>query len=823
MSRFTLQKSLLVFAAGASLLNSAPAPADPDPAVSGQLEEIVVTARKREESLQDVPGAVTALTSSQLRELQVDSAADLQRSVANTTIVDQNSIVAGTLTAFIRGIGTDPGFQQGVGIYIDDMYLQSPLGTDVSVLSNLQRIEVLKGPQGNLYGRNTTGGAIKYVTSDPSDELRASAEVRGGQFDLRRVTADLSGPLIGQTLTADLSVLWKQRNGFQDSLYTGQILGSIDQRAVHGLLKWTASDSVTVRLGGAYSLDTSNPRAPTFLGTLPAPAGTPPPFNVLPQPTLIYDLLSANLPSTTNPQLAALQGIIQPIAASNTPGLDTPPVYPRLGYDQAATLLNYENYLTEASYGVLTAQWQPADPWFLKSITTYRVVRVHNTLDLAGLPQFYIDTYQRIRNADFSQELQFNYSDARTAIVAGLYYLHGIDGIPSSDTISPRVQLTQSTSEDQLVSEQITKSGAAYANLDYNLTEHWHASVGARYTDEDVGIILQDVQVNTTLPLLQVVGQPLSFPLVNTPSAITTAQFLAANSGGLLTFVPGSTTTILTNVSPSTTFKQFTPSAKLAYDIGLKTMVYAGFAAGYKAGGFDTFRPFTKFNPEKVQSYTLGLKTTTPDSTLRFNTEAFFNDYTDKQLSNVMIVDNSLEKITTNAGKVRTYGVDADLAWLPPVRGLRIGLTAGYLQTDVLQYLTTQNNTSTVVDLASVTRLGFAPNWTAALDANYRMPLASAGSLTFEGNVYFRSVSYTDSPINITSVAASLEEQHANAIINAGITYRTADERWHVALEGQNLSDKRVLTNSFNAGVGSVVGQYNDPVTWSLSVGYDFK
>src|SRR5581483_3938117 len=246
MRHSTLQKSLLAFATGASLVQGASVAAESEGAVPDRLEEIVVTARKREESLQSVPAAVTALTSSQIRELQVDSTADLQRTVANTTIVDQNSIVAGTLTAFIRGIGTDPGFQQGVGIYIDDMYLQSPLGTDVEVLSNIERIEVLKGPQGNLYGRNTTGGAIKYVTRDPNEDLLASTEVRYGRFDMTQFNADLSGPLIKGTLSGDLGVLWKRRNGFQDSVYTRQTLGSINQRAVHGVLKWTPTDSFTV-------------------------------------------------------------------------------------------------------------------------------------------------------------------------------------------------------------------------------------------------------------------------------------------------------------------------------------------------------------------------------------------------------------------------------------------------------------------------------------------------------------------------------------------------------------------------------------------------
>jgi iron complex outermembrane receptor protein len=100
---------------------------------------------------------------------------------------------------------------------------------------------------------------------------------------------------------------------------------------------------------------------------------------------------------------------------------------------------------------------------------------------------------------------------------------------------------------------------------------------------------------------------------------------------------------------------------------------------------------------------------------------------------------------------------------------------------------------------------------------------ARAGDLTFEGNVYYRSMSYTDSPIDVTSGASVLEVQRANAITNAGITFRTTGDRWHVALEGRNLSDRRVITKSFNAGVGSVVGQYNDPRTWSLSFGFNVR
>jgi iron complex outermembrane receptor protein len=809
-----LHKPALAF--GAVLLCAvAPVPVPAQEPGADKLEEIVVTARRREESLQSVPAAVTALTSQQLREQQIQNAADLQRVVSNTTMTDENTIIAGSLTAFIRGIGTDPGFQQGIGIYIDDMYLQSLLATDVAVYGNIDRIEVLKGPQGNLYGRNTIGGAIKYVTRDPGDDAQASVEVRTGRFSLGQATAEFSGPLVAGTLYGGVGVFWKQRDGFQTNLDTGQTLGSINQRAVHAVLKWVPADGVSIKLGGTYSLDLSHPRAPAFIGTLPAAA----PFNSLPQMALIYDLLSANLPV---PQLAPLESVIRPIAAANALGLNLPPpVFPALGPDQADTNIDYAQFVTETSSGYLTGQWAIDDRWTAKSATTYRTVRVKNNIDLDGLPEAYINTFQRIANADFTQEFQLNYSSERASGVAGLYYLNSHDGIPDSDTISPLVQLTQFTSEVQSESMETARSMAVYGNLDYNLTDTWHASFGARYTNERVGIVLRDVAVNTSLPLLSVAGQNVQFPIANSPLALYEAQLIAAASGGALAFVPSSTSTTVTDVNPTATFSSFTPTIKLGHDFGPRTLGYVGYAAGYKAGGFDTFRPFTQFHPEKVGSYSLGLKTTTPDDRLRWNTEAFYNDYTNKQLSTEILEGGSLGRVTRNAGQVHTYGVDSDLAWIPPIERLRLGLTAGYLKSKVVHFRQV-NATGAEVDTAATTRLGFSPEFTAALDLNYRVPLGGAGDLTVDGNIYYRSRSYTDSPIDTTSVAASLEVQKANAISNASLTYRTPDEHFHLALEVLNLTDKRVLTNTFNAAVGSIIGQYNDPRTWSLSLGFDF-
>jgi iron complex outermembrane receptor protein len=328
-----------------------------------------------------------------------------------------------------------------------------------------------------------------------------------------------------------------------------------------------------------------------------------------------------------------------------------------------------------------------------------------------------------------------------------LYYLNGRDGFPSDNVVSPRVQLTQLSTTVQNKGTQNVESAAVYGNVDYDFTDRSHLSLGARYTREDIGIEMDQTIVNDTLPLLAVVGQPIVFPLLNTPLAVGTAQAIAAMSGGALAFVPGSSVTTTTTAQPSTRYTSFTPNVKLAFDLSSVTMIYTGFAEGYKAGGFDTFRPFTRFEPEKVQAYTLGLKHTALEGRLRFNSEAFYNDYSDKQLSTVELIGNELGKITRNAGSVTTYGMDFDAAWLTSIRGLTLGLTGGYLQTKV-EHFFQASSTGQILDTATVTRLGFSPKWTGAATATYTMPLASSGSMTLASSVAYRSQSYTDTPID---------------------------------------------------------------------------
>ncbi len=155
------------------------------------LEEVVVTARKRAENLQDVPMAVSAFSGNQLQNMQVDNITEIERLTPNVTLTETSGLQGGSIAIFMRGIGNDPGLPQGVGLYIDDVYLNRSSGSLLEIY-DVERIEVLKGPQGNLYGRNTIGGAIKYVTREPGDELQANVEVKGGSYNLQKIKGSIS-------------------------------------------------------------------------------------------------------------------------------------------------------------------------------------------------------------------------------------------------------------------------------------------------------------------------------------------------------------------------------------------------------------------------------------------------------------------------------------------------------------------------------------------------------------------------------------------------------------------------------------------------------
>ncbi len=403
---------------------AAPALAQEEPAASAG-DEIVVTARRREESLQDVPLAVTAVTAEQLEAIGATDITVLTRSTPNVTFETSRGTNS-TLTAFIRGVGQqDPlwGFEPGVGLYVDDVYIARPQGALLDVY-DVERLEVLRGPQGTLYGRNTIGGAIKYVTARLADDPSLRAKVNLGSY------GQMDGIVSGSVRLSDMfavggAVAVLTRDGYGTNVNTGAQHYDKDVQAGRISLEFTPSDSFFVRFAADRTEDNSN--AKHGHRELPSRNGT------LPVLSDVYDT--------------------------------------RAG----AGDVNY----VETQGMSLQAEWTVNDSLTLKSITAYRDGETRTRIDFDGLPQPDLDVPAFYTDEQFTQELQAQIDIGNLSGIVGLYYLNGLaDG--AFDTILGGLgPLTVFT-----YGKVNTLSTSAFADFTYHFTPQWSVSAGGRYTED---------------------------------------------------------------------------------------------------------------------------------------------------------------------------------------------------------------------------------------------------------------------------------------------------------------------------------------------------
>ncbi len=404
----------------------APAAARAQAPATVELEEVVVTARRREESLQDVPIAVSAYSAEELERIGAADITALQQTTPNLTLqVARGS--NSTLIAFIRGVGQqDPlwGFEPGVGLYVDDVYIARPQGAVLDVY-DIQRIEVLRGPQGTLYGRNTVGGAVKYVTAPLGNQLRAGARLSIGSFGQQDAVVNATLP-VGANFTVGGALAAFTRDGFGHNLYTSKEEYNKDERAARLSAEWHPADATLVRLSGDYYKDSSNARH----GHREAPG--------------------------------------QGLSAGE---LVLPNVYDTRGG------VGDDNYVRTRGVAALV-QHDFSQMLTFKSISAWRDGRTDTLIDFDMGPAAALDIPAYYADRQFSQELQLLWSGERLQGVGGLYYFNGhAEG--AFDTVVGIANLTTATSGFVK-----TKSYAAFADVSFSINDLWSASVGGRYTSD---------------------------------------------------------------------------------------------------------------------------------------------------------------------------------------------------------------------------------------------------------------------------------------------------------------------------------------------------
>lgn len=738
----TLQKSGLSFVAGAlavAALPVQPVMAQGAPGASeGELTEILVTARRREESLQDVPIAVSAYTAGQLALTASPDITSLQQTTPNLTLqVARGS--NSTLIAFIRGIGQqDPlwGFEPGVGLYVDDVYVARPQGAVLDIY-DIERIEVLRGPQGTLYGRNTIGGAVKYVTRPIGDEPAFNAQLNLGSFSQRDVIVSASTP-IGEHFAIGGAAALYRRDGYGTNENTGAEEYNKDANAFRATVEWKPSDSVLVRLSGDYLDDQSNARH----GHREAP------------------------------------GL----------GLAAGEEVPADVYDNNAGI--GDDNSVKNSGGSLLVQWNVNDALTFKAVSAYRDGDTDTLIDFDAGPTPALDVPAFYKDHQFSQEVQALWSGERVQLVAGVFYLDGY-AAGAFDTILGIANLTIATA-----GEVQTKSIAAYADVSFDLGSQWSLSIGGRYTDDDkTGTVYRQ-----------------NFTGIRSP--------LFGNDAA----VPGLLRTDYTN---SRTFSEFTPRASVRFKPTEDLMLYTSYGRGFKSGGFDMrgdayIYPDTVngYDPETVDTFELGLKTTTAGGHLQLSATEFYSDYKDQQITSQVAlptVPPTIASFVDNAASSTIQGLELE-ANVRFTDALSAALQFGYIDAEFDEFVTYNAATGQRENLADQRAFQNTPKYVGSLSVTWKQTLGSGGTLSVTPAVAHRD------EYQMFEAANPLLDQDSYTLLNASVVWTSPGEHFTIGLHGKNLGDEEYRVGGYNfpgATFGnSINGFYGPPRTWTLNAAY---
>ena len=700
-------------------------------------EIIIVSSRRRNELLLDVPIAVTAYSGEQLDRAGALDITDVADTTPNVTL-EVSRGTNSTLTPFIRGIGQqDPvaGFEQGVGLYLDDVYLNRPQAAVLDIY-DVERIEVLRGPQGTLYGRNTIGGAIKYVTRRiPTDGPHAMFRTNvgtHGQFD---AIAQLSTPLT-QSLRIGAAVARLSNTGFGRNLTTGQRNYNKDVWAARGTIELEPAPDAFFRLSGDYTWDNSNPRGGH---------------------RLIQNLVTGELP---------LKNVFDSEGSLNDPKQRV------------------------RSGGIALHGEVGINDWLkFRTITAYRKDRSETPIDFDATPAVDVDVPAIYKNHQFSQEFQLVADKGPLQGVAGFYYLNAsaydifdVRLYTSLPTVLPG--LTAGTTGDVK-----TKTWAAFADLTYNFNPKWAVSVGARYTNDHRHAHV--FRRNLILGGSPELGGSPPFDAAGTQLGAPTSDFDGSRTDKAVTprvsvnFKPNENNNLYISYSKGFKGGGFDPR-------GLTTQA--------PSQSPKDIYDFMAFDPEKVDSYEIGWKASLLDRRLQFATAIFDAEYKDVQVpGSAGCVVNGIATfcgITTNAGKARFRGVEVEtnarLAqdFATPGDRLNLAGTLGYLDAKYLQFITNIPGQGPV-DVANDRKIQNTPKWTLSGTLDYSTPAAGA-RLDLNTTVSYRSKSQQ------FELRTPMLDQPGFALWDANIVWRSAGNRYEIGLHGKNLLNKKYIVAGYN-------------------------
>jgi iron complex outermembrane receptor protein len=759
----------LVAAAVAGLLSQAAlAQSEEDTDASLLIEEVTVTAQRREEGLMEVPLSITAFTGEELERMGALDIIAVSQTTPNTTL-EVSRGTNSTLTAFIRGVGQqDPvgGFESGVGIYLDDVYLNRP---QVAVLEifDVERIEVLRGPQGTLYGRNTIGGAITYVTRRLSDTPEFRIRGRYGNYNMMDVVMTGSVPL-SDTFRIGGSVASLNRDGFGDNLnLPGLENYNKDMLGARFSAEWEPNDDWFLRLAADWVEDDSDPRQGHRL-TVGQLSGAP-----------------------------ILDDVFDTRAGLNNPKQDV-----------------------EASGLSLLAEWTASDLVMFRGIFATRDDETWTPIDFDSLPSADLDVPGVYENEQDSAELQAVISADRLNGVVGAYYLDA-HALTAFDVIlaNTGALLGLPGLNAHTNGEVSTETWSVFADFTYDLTEQWSVAVGGRYTDDQrTSSVLRQTMIGGTSPLFGGSAIPI----------VTTSDFHGSNSFTKFTprlsvqWEPTADMNLYATYSEGFKGGGFDPRGQTS-----ATPDFNGDGVRSEDEIFD----FMSFDPEEVDALEFGLKSTLFGGRMISKLAAFLGDYKDVQVPGSAGVDtngdgvnDSFIGITTNAGAADINGVEwegqAILAQDIGSNGadLNLAWAIGYIDAEYKEFIdiTGQN-------VADQRVFQNTPEWTAAGTLTYNVPVNwfdTSGLLGFITTLAYRG------DHSQFEVPNPYLDQDSYTLWDLSAVWTDDSGHWQVGLHGKNLTDEEYKVAGYyfpypTLGLeGTVTAFYGNPRQFWVDVQY---
>lgn len=828
----------------------------PEPTQRGGIQEIVVTAQKRAEDVQDVPIAISAFNAEALQERAIGNVSALSGITPNVTL-DASTPFSGSsavLGATIRGIGSSDfafNIDPAVGVYLDGVYLGRSIGANQDLL-DVERIEVLKGPQGTLFGRNTIGGAISIVTRNPGDEFRVQGDLTVGSYKRIQARGMVELP-ITTGLSSSLAFGILSRDGYQKRVpypgdagnfaswemfpaagyRTDDTQGGDNSWNLRGKLRWDDGSRFRATVTADYTNVDQNSTASTLLAVTPIPG----PFGGLAENNIPGTALDVVTESSgwlfaglynfcigaTADEIAArnAQNLCGPRSGINgyltLPGLasvnvDGDPLNDVAPYDDRwinqdideswATGNNFSK-LKQAGVA-LDLELDLTDELMVKSISSFRKVDFSAGVDLDNSPLPILQTSFLVDQEQWSQEVQLLGSllDDSLNFVLGGYVFNEKGDL--RDFVTFAGGLLQVDGPGQVD----TTAYAAFGQIDWRVSDLLGFTLGGRYTKEEKNFVGAQGDVNgfnyklfNCMDLDPVTGNPsaacaeaIDFPIPSEPFRYYPLQ------------------------PNEQDFDNFSFKAGVQIYPTDDVMAYGSFSQGYKTGGWTTrlSNPLPvapTFGEEKAETWEIGVKSTLIDRLLQLNAAAFSTKYDGIQLN----FQEGVSPTVQNAGDARIKGFEIELQ-AAPTNGFSVTGSVGYLDakyTDVAGPAQVAPNPFQL-GVFQGADLPKAPDWKINIAPRLEMPLGGGAV------VLLADWTHTTGMRNDTE-GTILLLRPATDVVNASVSYRPDQGNWNVTVGGTNIFDERYLvTGQAQIAGGQIYGTYSRPAEWYARLGFEF-